>query len=206
MQEEYGGRDLVAFPQYCHWGAQCFDPRPENQDGLLGHQPARMILEQPSFNAEPRSSYQSQAEEDSRESTRQARKQSRKVSDRNRYWPLKAHGGSLGDYSAEDEGRGRHKSLAPQEGIPRLNMSIRGLTHHGNSGEAYPLQFLEGPARCIPFCEVAYENACSHIPSLCFTARYGFLYSEMDATRWKSTSQCCRYIVLSYLIYLESIE
>jgi hypothetical protein len=127
-----------------------------------------MILEQPSFDAEPRPSHPSQTKKDTGESTRKARKQGKKGSDGNRYRPLKAHGGSLGDDSAEDESRYYSEGLAPQQGVTRLNMSIRGLTHQGNAVETPPLQFLEGLASCIPFCEVAYENACSHVPSLIF--------------------------------------
>ena len=61
---------------------------------------------------------------------------------------------------------GRPDNPVPQEGIPRLNMSIRGLAHQGSAAEAHPLQFFEGPASCIPFSEVAYENAVSHVASL----------------------------------------
>ena len=54
---------------------QCFDRRLENQDGLPGDEPARVILKQSSLDAEPRSPEPDQAEQDSDEATRHGRDQ-----------------------------------------------------------------------------------------------------------------------------------
>jgi hypothetical protein len=166
MQDEDRGRDVAAFSKHRHRKPQCFNRRLEDQDGLLGHQPTRVILKQPAFHAVLRSSYPHPGQEGSDESTQKGRNQGRKGFVQNRLRPMKAYECTSGEDPEQDESQGHTKSPAPKEGIPRTYNSIRGLAYQCDAAETRSLQLPEGSASFISLCEVAYEDTCFHSPSL----------------------------------------
>jgi hypothetical protein len=126
-----------------------------------------VILDQPSFHAEPRSSYPYPTEEGAAESTHKDWNQGRKDSAQSRLRPLKDFVDSSGEDPEQDESYYRPESPAPQEGVPYMYISIRSLADQSGAAETSPLQLSEGSASFISFCEVAYEDSCFHSLSLC---------------------------------------
>jgi hypothetical protein len=79
---------------------------------------------------------------------------------------MKAYECNSGEDPEQDESQGRTESPAPKEGVPCTYISIRGLAHQCGAAETFPLQLPERSASFISVCEVAYEDACFHSPSL----------------------------------------
>ncbi len=166
MHDEYRGRDLAACPQRRRGGTHRFDRRPENQDGLFGYEPSRVIIEQPSFHAVPRSSHPRGAEEDPGDSTQKARGQGGGESARNRPRPTKDHGNSCGERSEQNKSHGGSDGAAPQEGVLCMDISTRGLAHERDAAKPTPLKLPECPASLSSLREVAYEDTCFQSLSL----------------------------------------
>jgi hypothetical protein len=79
---------------------------------------------------------------------------------------MKAYECNSGEDPEQNESQGRTESPAPKEGVQCTYIAIRGLAQQRGAAETFPLQLPEGSASLISFCEVAYEDACFHSPSL----------------------------------------
>jgi len=154
IQDRDHGRYLTAFPKHGHRGPHEIDGRLENQDGLLGRQPARMIREESSLDSELRSPHPHPTEKGSQRCGRQDR--------RTRPRPVENQESNSGE-SAEQDGREGHgKSAAPKEGVQGVDTSACGLVDQCGAAEAPPSQLPEGSPSFFTSYEVSCENTCLH--------------------------------------------
>jgi len=169
IQDRDHGRYLTAFPKHGHRGPHEIDGRLENQDGLLGRQPARMIREESSLDSELRSPHPHPTEKGSQRCGRQDR--------RTRPRPVENQESNSGE-SAEQDGREGHgKSAAPKEGVQGVDTSACGLVDQCGAAEAPPSQLPEGSPSFFTSYEVSCENTCLHC------MQYSLLFRQWPPAR-----------------------
>ena len=138
MQDEDRGRGLTAFQQDGHGDPQSFNRCPDNQGGLPGDEPTRVILKLFSLDAEPRSPYPDHTQQNPDDSTRDSREQDRGQSTEHRPRPLKAQQDHCGKPPQQDKRHGCPENPVPAEGIPDVDFAIRVLAHPSDAAVTLP--------------------------------------------------------------------
>ncbi len=159
MDDEQGRMNFAAFPQQRHRTLQGINGRLEDEDGLAGHQPAAVIVDDPGLDAMPGAPQPDQRRHGPHGGTGQDQGQ------RNGKTPVRQG-------PQPEPGQKRHRRHPPgqagnhanpegksaAEGVGDMNIAGQALMHQGGTAVSLPYQFPEGFATFLLLCEIPDKN------------------------------------------------